>query len=168
MGVIAFSFSVGSLTSLLSNFDELTAKLQEKYSVLETIGYEFKIAQDDVHKIKQALRFQYMKNDKDKYDLLTALPPQAQMKLSRIMNRGIRKKFKFFTELGRKGFGYLILYLRHEKISKGEYIYKQNDPADCVYFLVRGEATFSLPNCRDREVVQIHECKNQGLNHLLF
>ena len=41
VGVIAFSFATGSLTSILSNYDQANAKLQEKISILNRVYKDF-------------------------------------------------------------------------------------------------------------------------------
>jgi hypothetical protein len=43
VGVIAFSFATGSLTSILSNYDQANAKLQEKISILNRVYKDYSL-----------------------------------------------------------------------------------------------------------------------------
>ena len=46
IGVIAFSFATGSLSSILSNYDQANAKLQERISILNRIFKEYYLPLD--------------------------------------------------------------------------------------------------------------------------
>lgn len=46
IGVIAFSFATGSLSSIIANYDSSTAKLQEKLATLNNIRQDYKISLD--------------------------------------------------------------------------------------------------------------------------
>lgn len=46
LGVICFSFATGSLSSIMQNFDQANAKLQERIAILNRISKEYYLPLD--------------------------------------------------------------------------------------------------------------------------
>jgi hypothetical protein len=60
-GVFTFSFSIGSLSSLLSNLDSKQAKLKEKLNVLEQLKKDYNIPFVLYNKLSRALKYDHTK-----------------------------------------------------------------------------------------------------------
>ena len=59
IGVIAFSFATGSISSIITNQDSAEAKLKEKMVTLESIQQEFSIDDDLFNRIVKAVKYDH-------------------------------------------------------------------------------------------------------------
>lgn len=62
VGVIGFSFAIGSLSSILSSLDAKAAKLKEKLQILNEIQVEYKLPYELFRRLRLALRYDHSKN----------------------------------------------------------------------------------------------------------
>ena len=62
IGVVGFSFAIGSLSSVLSSLDAKAAKLKEKLQTLEDIRTEYKIPYDLYRRLRLAMNYDPSKN----------------------------------------------------------------------------------------------------------
>jgi hypothetical protein len=60
-GVFTFSFSIGSLSSLLSNLDTKQAKLKEKLNILNELKKEYKVPFVLYNKLYRTLKYDHSK-----------------------------------------------------------------------------------------------------------
>lgn len=65
IGVIAFSFATGSLSSILSNYDASQAKLKEKIATLNDIRTDYDIGPDLYDELRIAIKYDHSKNYND-------------------------------------------------------------------------------------------------------
>lgn len=65
IGVVSFSFATGSLSSILQNYDQANAKLQEKISILNRIYKDYRLPLDFYERLRQAIRYDYNKDKND-------------------------------------------------------------------------------------------------------
>ena len=63
IGVLAFSFATGSLSSMLSSLDSKEAKLKEKLNTLREIKKKYKVNYDLGRRLQKALKYDHTKND---------------------------------------------------------------------------------------------------------
>jgi hypothetical protein len=140
LGVISFSFAVGTLSNALSHLDSLQAKLNSKYAMLDQIAEEYYLDHDYVIKLRQILKYHYSKNESDKYQFVDELPPKEQAALTHLINEEITTKFKFFQKLPQKIFPLFLSNIKHIKIMKGEYVYEEGEVANSMFFVVKGSA----------------------------
>ena len=65
IGVIAFSFATGLISSIITNQDSAEAKLKEKMMTLEGIQKEYNIDEELFNKIVKAVKYDHHQNSKD-------------------------------------------------------------------------------------------------------
>jgi len=65
VGVIAFSFATGSLSSIISNYDSSQAKLKEKIATLNDIREQYKIGPKLFDELRKAIKYDHSKNYND-------------------------------------------------------------------------------------------------------
>ncbi len=87
IGVVSYSYAIGSLSSILTTLDGKTAKLKEKLQILENIRKEFKLNFLLYRKMKTAIHFDHTKDLTDKYSLINALPLRLQVELSVVVHQ---------------------------------------------------------------------------------
>ena len=64
-GVVAFGLLSGSLTNILSNYDESNAKFQEKVGILNSLYNEYYLPLDLYLRLKQSIRYSESVANKD-------------------------------------------------------------------------------------------------------
>ena len=65
IGVIGFSFAIGSLSTVLSSLDAKAGKLQEKMDTLNNIKEEYKIPYDHYRRLRLALNYDHSKKNEE-------------------------------------------------------------------------------------------------------
>lgn len=74
IGVIGFSFAIGSLSTVLSSLDAKAGKLQEKMDILNNIKEEYKIPYDLYRRLRLALNYDHSKKNDEQSNFLNELP----------------------------------------------------------------------------------------------
>ena len=74
IGVVAFSFATGYISSIITNQDQAEAKLKEKMVTLETIQKDYNIDDLLFKKIVKAVKYDHHQNSKDVQEFIERLP----------------------------------------------------------------------------------------------
>ncbi len=74
VGVIAFSFATGSLSSIMNQFDNQSEAFKENMRQLETIRQEYFIGSGLYEEIKQLLRYEAEKDKSNVHSFMKKLP----------------------------------------------------------------------------------------------
>lgn len=146
IGVVGFSFAIGSLSSVLSSLDAKAGKLQEKFETLNNIKEDYRIPYDLYRRLRLALNYDHSKNIDEQQQFLSELPHSLKVELSVVMHQDLVKGIKFFRHKSPHFIAFVMPFLRPIKVEKNQYIYKEGDPVDEVYFLVSGQAGYVLPD----------------------
>lgn len=86
VGVSAFTFISGALSSIISNYDQSQAALQEKFLHLNKLKLQVKMTDEMYNEIRSALTFEANQNNDDKL-LINDLPLSLRMELSMILHK---------------------------------------------------------------------------------
>ena len=105
IGVFFYSFTIGSISSILQNLDTQTAIYEKKLNTLLLLKKKYKLDSGLYSKIKKALKYGIKKTDEDRLKFLLDLPMGLRIKLSLIMYDNLVKGIAFF-EVKKK---YLLL-----------------------------------------------------------
>ena len=100
IGVISFSFAIGSLSSVVQNLDSKQAKLkvtshpiantfQEKLSTLNEIKATHKLNYDLYSRLRFCLKYDHSKDASDQLDFLEELPFNLRAELSLVMHKNL-------------------------------------------------------------------------------
>ena len=96
IGVVAFSFANGTLTSIVSNYDTQNAELQEKVNALNKVYKKFQLPLDLYVRCKRNLEFMQESEQVDITNLLNDLPHKLNVEISMYIYEKRYKKIKFF------------------------------------------------------------------------
>ena len=96
IGVCAYSFALGSLTSVLTSLDSKEAKLKEKMNTLEEFKSEYQINFGTYIKLRKAVKYDHTRNSTYKFQFLNELPQALKIELSVIMHQEMINKIPFF------------------------------------------------------------------------
>jgi len=74
IGVSAFSFATGSLSSLMNSLDTVSAKMKKKVQILDNIKKQYQINPLLYEKIQQAIKFEAENDKSDIIKFIKELP----------------------------------------------------------------------------------------------
>ena len=129
-GIIMYSFTIGSLTSLIAILDSKQAKLKDKLTILDELYMEYHFDYETYIKIRRCLKYENSRNESDKYEFLNDLPQQLKVEVSVLMHQNIIQKLPFFQGLDPYFISFFVPLLKNLHVQKGEYIYKEGAPSD--------------------------------------
>lgn len=144
-GVGFYSFTVGSLTSLLYSIDSSDSILNTKLFAIQQFAKEKGLDSTLISKLHKAVRYNSHQNEvswSNKLDLLENIPQHLKYSLSKRMHHRATHHFTFFQHKSISFISQTITYLKPSHISDGEYIYVIGQHPDEVYFLSKGRANF--------------------------
>lgn len=82
IGVLSFSFATGSLSSIMSNYDQANAKLQERIAILNRIYKDYFLPLHLYQRLKQAVKYDYRKDKNDINTFVGELPHKLKLEVS--------------------------------------------------------------------------------------
>ena len=141
-GVISYSLLIGSLSSIIYSMDTTEKALREKLNTLDLIRKEFGVKFELYWKLRQSLQFDFMQDRGDKHKLLRELPNNLRVELSNVMFQNTMQGISFFKKKSPHFIASIGPRLRYIRIQEGEYIFREGNPLDAVYFVKEGKAAF--------------------------
>jgi len=147
IGVGFYSFTVGSLSSFLTSIDTRDSLLTTKMAALQEFAKETCISSDVKGRIRDAVRYYTWKMGSvwsDKHSLFNEIPRTLQYEVALSMYGGVIKDLQFFPDKGRSFILYFMPILKPVKYSNGEYLYKEGDYADEMFFISKGRVNLVL------------------------
>jgi hypothetical protein len=147
LGVGFYSFTVGSLSSLLSSIDSRDAALTTK---LYTIGEFSKEAGLDTklsYELRKAVKYHSYKIGttwNDKMTLFNELPRSLRYSVAMTMHQNAAKIIPFFKTKDPAFVTAVIPYLKPLHIRDDRFIYIEDQHADEIYFLLKGRANLVI------------------------
>eukprot|EP00359_Climacostomum_virens_P000024 CAMPEP_0204896630 /NCGR_PEP_ID=MMETSP1397-20131031/275_1 /ASSEMBLY_ACC=CAM_ASM_000891 /TAXON_ID=49980 /ORGANISM="Climacostomum Climacostomum virens, Strain Stock W-24" /LENGTH=636 /DNA_ID=CAMNT_0052064271 /DNA_START=244 /DNA_END=2154 /DNA_ORIENTATION=+ len=146
-GLTFFSFTVGSLASLLSSLNSKEKSLTNKLSFIDLFAQEMKLGKDLKQRLRHAVRFSADRNGftiKEQHKLLEALPRNLRFEISLAMHSGAARCIPFFTDKDKVFVSSIVPFLSHVFVPKGEFIFLQDEHAEEMYFITNGRAAYSI------------------------
>ena len=93
VGVFFYSFTIGSLSSLLSNLDSKNASYDQRLNTLLQIRNQYNIDVGLYNRVKKTLKYGQVQNADKKIKFLNDLPLNLRVELSVTMHRNILSGF---------------------------------------------------------------------------
>lgn len=138
-GVFFYSYTIGTITSLMADMDKKKAKLDAKLIILQDIAKKYNLSRVFYEKLKTALEYNQSTLNKERNEIITNLPKKLAMQLNIVMNRGLIDKNKFFIGKQVKFITTVIDYLKPFKVKAKDIIYKKGEFTEEMFFIKSGE-----------------------------
>ncbi|CAI2381160.1 unnamed protein product [Moneuplotes crassus] len=144
VGVITFSFSLGSLMSVLENVDNSEAKFKEKYYELNSIKKKYNIPQALYNKLYKSLRFKISKDESNLYNFIETFPVKIRTELTLKINREIFSRIPYFKGKDEHFLAMAAELFKNSRrnIYKDEYLFSEDNPVYEIFFLLTGKAGY--------------------------
>ena len=144
VGVFFYSFTIGSLSSLLSSLDSKNATFDQKLNTLIQIRNQYNIDNLLYNRVKRALKYGTAQKDDEKIDFLNDLPLNLRIELSVIMHKNVVSGIEFFRYKPATFIALIGPYLKPFHIGENEYIFHEGEYADEMYFIKEGSVSMVL------------------------
>lgn len=138
-GVFFYSYTIGTITSLMADMDKRKAKLDAKLIILQDIAKKYNIGRMFYEKIKSALEYNQSTLSKERNDIISNLPKKLAMQLNIVINKGLIDKNKFFVDKHIKFITTVLDFLKPLRVKAKEIIYRKGEFTEEIFFIKTGE-----------------------------
>ncbi|CAG9323774.1 unnamed protein product [Blepharisma stoltei] len=144
-GISFFSFSMGTLASVLSNLDEKSAIIKSKLQLVELFSNDIKLpkylTKQVIKKVKEHLR-ELVLDDAERSKLISSIPKALRFEIGKALFDHAVDKIAFFKNKDEALIADIVPRLSRVTFQEREIIYKKNDYADNMYFIVEGKVSY--------------------------
>ena len=146
-GVCFFSFTIGSLSTMLNSIDTKEMVLTNKLAAIDEFASEAKLDKSLRYRLRHALRYSIEQtgfSSSDKRSIFNELPRQLKYEVALAMHRGAAKNIPFFSEQDQVFVASIVPFLNSQYVQKMHVIYKEKEYADEIYFIVEGRCVLMI------------------------
>lgn len=145
---IILGFIIGSLSYFFSKLDTFDKTLLNKLSIIDEFSTDTNLSKATRMNLREALRQSASITGyslADKNDILTELPKSLMYEIAITMHRGAAKYLKFFQNKDDAVISAIVPELCPNFIMKSNFVYKESDYPDEIYFIVKGRVLYLDP-----------------------
>jgi CRP-like cAMP-binding protein len=145
VGLYFLGFTIGSLSSMSASIDTKEKGLSRKLAAIDEFITDTKLDRVLAHKLRHAIKYSSKITGfswTDKQNIFNELPKSLKSDVCKAMHHGAAKHISFFVDKDSSIVSSIIPFLIPLGVLKDDIIYKQSDPADEIYFLVRGTVEY--------------------------
>ena len=144
-GVIFFSLTIGSLTSLISDMDQKNTVYESKLNTLIEIKEQFGISPKMFSGIQKVLKYDIFRSDENYNTFLSTLPESIRHEIAYEIYKDDVKNIEFFKLMGNELISVIGPHLQKVIFSKNETIFNVGELAYSIYFISKGEVAYVMP-----------------------
>lgn len=145
VGVGFYSYTIGSLTSVLCTLDTRANELTIKLNAVDLITREARLAPELKLKLRKAIKMHAKKTELDTGDkqlMYNSLPKTLRYQVALNMYEGAAIRIPFFQCRTPEFINLIIPNLQYNFFETAEYVYNYNDDADEIYIISKGRVNF--------------------------
>lgn len=144
LGVLIYSYMVGSLTNVIGSVDSRRAKLIKHLESLSELAKEYQLGKAFYSRLTNAVEYEHKNNNQEIDNLVASLPSHLKTQLLVIIHKKKIENNSFFEGRSKHFVAWIVTLLKSVMYDKNEYVYKCNDLASEVYFIVKGTVDFVM------------------------
>lgn len=141
-GVFFYSYTIGTITSLMADMDKKKSKLDAKIVVLQEISKKFNLPRRFYEKLKFALEYNETMLNKERNEMIMNLPKKLALQLNLVMNKSLIDKNAFLQLKPLKFITSIIDFLRPLKVKQKEVIFRKGELPEEMFLIKSGEIVF--------------------------
>lgn len=141
LGVVFYSYTIGTVTGLLGDFDRRQTKLHGKLSALQSLAKKYQLSHHFFLQLKAALELDQHRVRREREDILNSLPKKLSARLTLLMHKRLLANNYFFKQRSLKFVQSVLPLLKQTKIAAEETVFKaceMCDESNCPYSVFRG------------------------------
>ena len=140
LGVVFYSYTIGTVTGLLGDFDRRQTKLHGKLSALQSLAKKYQLSHQFFLQLKGALELDQHRVRREREDILSSLPKKLSARLTLLMHKRLLANNHFFKQRSLKFVQSVLPLLKQMKIAAEETVFKACEMCDeskCPYSVFR-------------------------------
>ena len=138
-GVGLFGYAIGNIATLIANLDMAKAAHQQKLDQVNAFLHHKRVPVPLVEKVNDYYRYLWENRmGHPQEDSLSDLPASLHTEVALFLNRRILEKVPLFRDAGETFLRDVVLLLKPRVYLPGDYVFRQGDPADSMYFVSKG------------------------------
>lgn len=146
LGVVSFSFANGSFASIISNYDQHSNTVTMKLETLLRIQQRFNLPNEVFIECKKQIEFNSQNQDyKQIQNFIDKLPQTLGIQLTVCIHEARYKRINFTKHKSKSFISWLCPLMKPVPFNQKQYIYREGDDVENIYFLIKGSAGFVLP-----------------------
>ena len=138
-GVFFYSYTIGTITSLMSEMDKKKALLERNIKILQDISSRYNIPRRFYEKLKSALEYNQQVFSNERNQIISNLPKKLALQLNVVMNKTLIDKNKFFKKKQLKFIATVLDFLKPLKVKNKETVYRKGEFTEDIYLVQTGE-----------------------------
>ena len=127
IGVLSFSFTTGSLSSIITSYDSKEALLKEKISTLNAISNEYRLNIDLFNKLAKTIKYDHSKKQRDTLAFMEELPHKLKLELAMAMIQKMYSNVEFFQGKEKNFIAWIARLIRPINCEDHEDLYKEGE-----------------------------------------
>ena len=157
IGVMCYSFSISSLSSMLSTDDRKKAEKNDAMESLDHIDMECQLDTKLFLELRKAIALKYKKEEyfKDVDSLVQIIPRKLRRKLNSAMHSRLVHNIPLFSMESENFLEYFSKLLKPRKVLADEAICEEGDPINEIYFIIQGKVEYVLSGYKDYPFLSI-------------
>lgn len=144
-GLYFLGFTIGSLSTLAASIDTKEKILSKKLAAIDEFITDTKLNKTLAHKLRFSLKYSSKITGfswVDKQTILNELPKNLKYEISMAMYRGAARHISFFVDKKSSLISSIVPFLTPVAVMITDSVYKQEDFADEMYFLIKGTVEY--------------------------
>jgi len=141
VGVYFFSFTIGSLASILSSIDTKDTLLITKLAIIDEFVIDAHLSRSMRNRLRSSIKYNSEKAGyslADKQNIFYELPRHLRYEVALAMHQGVVKELAYFMEKEHAFVAMIVPFLQHLFVKGMSMVYKKEDYADEMYFITKG------------------------------
>lgn len=164
LGVVSFSFANGSFASIISNYDSHSNQVQRKLKTLSMIQKRYDLPKDIYFDCKQFI--EYNQNDQDYKQIqhfIDKLPQNLMIQMTVCIHEARYKRINFFQDKSKAFISWICPLLKPVPFGAKQYIFREGDDVENIYFLIKGQASFVIPRYENTRYIHLNVGHHFGI-----
>ena len=147
-GVAFYSFTIGNLTSLVSQIDTREKALAHKIYYIDSFAAEAHLPREMRQRLRKVLEYNNskisFKTVEYQSEIFEELPLKLRCEVAMAMHHGALKTITFFQNKDPTFIVAIVPLLKPLEARANEKLFEDGDPPSEVYFLIEGEVEFVM------------------------
>ena len=144
-GVGMFSYVIANVSSLVSNLDIARATYQRKLEEVNAYMRAQRLPLDMQERVRDYYSYLWTKQKGvDVSDVLENMPQGLSQEILMFLNRDVLSRVSIFKNANELFLNESVRLMKPQIFLPGEYIIRQGEYADCMYFLASGEVSVEV------------------------
>lgn len=142
-----YSYTAGSMSSFLTSIDTRETILAQKIATVQEMATQASLSKEITLKVRDAIRYNTLKTGNiwsDKHSLFNEIPKNLRYEVATTMYNGVVNDIYIFRNKQKSFINYIMPLLHPMHVYESQYLYKQGEYPDEVYFITAGSVSFVI------------------------